>query len=173
MTSTALRFAGTLASVAAVSLSASPAMARDWGWGGWGSSRHHDRVDAGDVITGILIIGGIAVLADAVSKGKRERRDDRRDDRPRQSGDYPRGQNNGYGDDSRPEWNQGNGIDAAVRACTSEVARGSTRVDGVDSVNRDGDGWRVQGRTGNGGQFTCSVDGAGRIRNVNVDGRSY
>ena len=166
------RLAAVLASAAAFSMFASPAFARDRGWGGWGG-RHHNRVDAGDVITGILIIGGIAVLADAVSRNKRDRRDDRRDDRTRQSGDYPRDQTNGYGDDNRPEWNQGSGIDAAVRICTNEVTRGSARVDGVDAVNRDGDGWRVQGHTASGGNFTCAVDGSGQIRNVQVDGRSY
>ena len=169
------RFAAILASTAAFSMIASPAFAQ--GWGGWGGRRHHDRVDAGDVLTGILILGGIAVLVDAASKSKRDRRDDGRDDRRqdrRNPGtDNQRGQTAGYGDDNRPEWNQGSSIDTAVSTCTSEVARGSARVDGVDSVNRDGDGWRVQGRTGAGGQFTCSVDGAGRIRNVSVDGRSY
>ena len=169
------RFAAVLASVAACSMIASPALAQGWGgWGGWGNHRrHHDRVDAGDVLTGILILGGIAVLVDAASKSKRERRDDRRDYPRRADDNGQREQTYGYGDDNRPEWNQGSGIDAAVSTCTSEVARGSARVDGVDSVNRDGDGWRVQGRTGNGGQFTCSVDGSGRIRNVTVDGRSY
>ncbi len=169
------RLAAVLASAAAFSMIASPAFAQ--GWGGWGGHRrHNDRVDAGDVLTGILILGGIAVLVDAASKGKRrqneDRRDDRRDNRPNPGTDYQRGQTNGYGNDNRPEWNQSGGIDAAVSTCTSEVTRSSARVDGVDSVNRDGDGWRVQGRTNNGGQFTCSVDGAGQIRNVSVDGRS-
>ena len=176
------RFAAVLASVAACSMIASPALAQGWGgWGGWGGwdnhRRHHDRVDAGDVLTGILILGGIAVLVDAASKNKRGNRNDGRDERrnyPQRSDDNSqREQNGGYANDNRPEWNQAGGIDAAVSTCTSEVARGSARVDGVDSVNRAGDGWRVQGRTSSGGNFTCTVDGAGRIRNVNVDGRSY
>ena len=83
------RLAAVLASVAALTMSASPALAQDWGWGGgnWGH-RHHDRVDAGDVIAGILIIGGIAAIASAASKNKRDRRDNNReyDNRP----EYPR-----------------------------------------------------------------------------------
>jgi DNA-binding protein YbaB len=30
----------------------------------------------------------------------------------------------------------------------------------------------VQGRTSGGGQFSCSIDGDGRIRNVSIDGRA-
>ena len=37
--------------------------------------RHHDRVDAGDVIGGALAIGGIAALVSAISKGNGEKQD--------------------------------------------------------------------------------------------------
>ena len=53
-----------------------------------------------------------------------------------------------------------------------EVSRGTTKVEEIDSVNRDGDGWRVQGRTSGSGNFTCAIDGDGRIRNVSIDGRA-
>ena len=63
------RFAAALAAAAALALSATPALAQVWGWGGGGWGHHHrDRVDAGDVIAGILIIGGIAAIASAASK---------------------------------------------------------------------------------------------------------
>lgn len=168
------RFAAVLASAAAFSMAATPALARDWGWGGWGGHhRHRDGVDAGDIITGILIIGGIAAIASAASKKDRSREerrypDDRRDDR---SADY--------GQDNRPEWRENgangasSGIDSAVNSCIDEVARGSNRVEGVDTVNRDGDGWRVEGRTIKGGDFSCSVDGSGRVKSVSVDGKAY
>jgi hypothetical protein len=53
------------ASLAAVALTATPASARHW--------RHRDRVDTGDVLAGILIIGGIAAVASAASKSSRNR----------------------------------------------------------------------------------------------------
>lgn len=167
-----LRFAAILGAAAACSLMASPAMARDWGWGSdrgsdWG--HHRSRVDVGDVLTGILIIGGIAAIANAASKNKRDRRDDDR----RYPGDYPRDRANGYGNDNDQQWQQNGGVDDAVNRCTSEVSRGSERTASAESINRDGEGWRVQGRTGAGTEFTCSVDGNGRIRNVQVDGRAY
>jgi len=187
MTRKTSRFAAVLASAAALSMTATPAMAQGWGWGGgwggnnWGRHHHHDGVDAGDVITGILIIGGIAAIASAASSAsKKDRRypDDRR---------YPnedtnrRDSNAGYGQDNRPDWREregtstgvGGGIDSAVNACIDEVARGSARVDGVDTVNREGQGWRVRGRTMKGGDFICSVDGTGRVTEISVDGKAY
>ena len=170
------RLAAALASAGALSLSATPALAQDWGWGGGGWGHHHrDRVDAGDVIAGILIIGGIAAIAKAASSSKRDRqRDDRRyDDRP----DYPRERQAGYGNDSDQQWNQQGhqnaGVDNAVNRCVGEVSRGSNRSVSVESINRDGDGWRVQGQAAEGAAFTCSVDGNGQIRNVQVGGRAY
>ena len=140
---------------------------------GHGLHRHHDRVDAGDILTGILIIGGIAAIASAASK--KDRRDERRypdDDNYRRSADYGRD-----GGDNRPEWRESasgsSRIDDAVNSCIDEVARGSARVEQVDSVNREGDGWRIQGRTIKDGEFSCSVDASGRVRNVNVDGKAY
>lgn len=171
------RIAAVLASAAAFSMTASPVLARDWGWGGWGHHRHRDRVDAGDVIAGILIIGGIAAVASAASKANKNRRDDRDyrypDDR------YPqRGDRGDYGKDDQPEWSDSDaregstGIDSAINRCVDEVSRGSTKVEEVDSVNREGDQWRVEGRTGDGGSFSCSIDRDGRIRQVSVHGKA-
>ena len=170
MTGKKSRLTAALASAAAFSMAASPALAQSWG-GDWGSDwgHHRSRVDAGDILTGILIIGGIAAIASAVGKNQRNRRDDDR----RYPGDYPRERANGYGNDNDQQWQQNGGVDNAVNRCTSEVSRGSERGAAVESINRDGEGWRVQGRTGAGTEFTCSVDGNGRIRNVQVDGRAY
>ena len=166
------QFRTLLLSAAALSMVATPALANhDWGWGG---GRHRDRVDAGDVLTGILIIGGIAAIASAASNSKKRQRYERRDDTnpdQREQRDYSR--------DDRPEWQgkpQGNdangGINSAINRCMSEVSRGSSKVDEVDSVAREGEGWRVMGRTTSGSQFSCAVDRDGRIRNVNIDGRA-
>lgn len=175
MTVNRARIAAAVASMAALSMAASPAHARHWGggWGGW--DRHHDRsVDVGDVLTGILIIGGIAAIASAASSNNRDRRrDDRGDNHRGQNGSYPGDRSAGYGNDNDQQWQLAGGIDKAVGQCAAEVSRGSARVQAVESIDRDGDGWRVQGRTGSGQQFTCVVDAGGQIRTVQVDGRAY
>ncbi|MBA4161055.1 MAG: hypothetical protein C0515_02995 [Novosphingobium sp.] len=182
MTRKQSRFTAVLASAAALAMTATPAMAQGWGWGGGWGRHHRDRVDAGDVLTGILIIGGIAAIASAASNSSKRDRDRRRDDDRRYPDEqYRRDSNAGYGQDNRPEWREregtssgvGGGIDGAVNACIDEVARGSARVDGVDAVNREGKGWRVQGQTIKGGTFVCSVDGSGRVTEVSVDGKAY
>ena len=48
--------------------SAAPAEARRW-------HRHHDDVDAGDVVAGAVVVGGIAALASAITQGSREKQD--------------------------------------------------------------------------------------------------
>ena len=165
MTRKTSRLAAFVTSAAAFSLVATPALARPWGWGGY---HHRDRVDAGDVITGILIIGGIAAIASAASNAKKQERYERRerDERYDREDRYEQD----YGRDDRPQWQQGTGINGAINRCLSEVGRGDGQNAQVDAVNRDGDGWRVQGRA-SGGDFTCSIDGDGRIRNVEVNGR--
>lgn len=192
------RTAGVLASAASLSLVATPAMARDrWGsWGGWG--RHHDRVDVGDVLAGVLIIGGIAAVANAASKAARDRRDnDRRYDdrrygderyedkgtsgREYRDGDYsdlPGADNSELpgrdyraapGAETEPD---GEGMSAAVDRCVDEVERGSARVERVDGTTREGRGWRVEGRVAGNDGFACTVDADGRIRSVSIDGQA-
>jgi hypothetical protein len=163
------RAAGALAAAAALSLVATPAMARGWGW----RHHHHNDIDAGDVFGGLLIVGGIAAIASAVSKSNKDRqaRDYDRD-RDYADRDYvpPQRYSDERGHDDRDgrggNWRSGLSVDGAVDACVGEVERGSRSIDSVDAVNRDGDGWRVQGRIRDGRDFTCSVDGEGRIRGV-------
>ena len=165
MTRKTSRFAAVLTSVAAFSMIATPALAgHSWG----GGYRHRDRVDAGDVITGILIIGGIAAIASAASNNNtKQKRYERRSDDGRYEDDR---NSRDYAGDDRPQWQEGSGINGAINRCLSEVGRGSGQGAEVDSVNRDGDGWRVSGRA-SGGEFSCSIDRDGRVRNVNVGGR--
>ncbi|QYU70374.1 hypothetical protein J4558_09755 [Leptolyngbya sp. 15MV] len=117
--------------------------------------RHRDRVSTGDVLAGVLIIGGIAAVASAASRSSRERddyryRDYRTDYRP-------------YRGDSRSS--DPRGIDNAVRLCVNEVER-DARVDTVDGVERTGAGWRVTGSLFDGAGFTCRIGGNGRIEAV-------
>lgn len=181
------RSAAALSVIAALSMAATPALARDrnWGGGGWGGGYHHrDRVDVGDVLAGVLIIGGIAAIAGAASKASKERRsypqppyprqgDDRRwddhsDDRYSSDGRYS-------SDDNREEWRgddarSGNERDltGAVDNCVAEVERTNRNIESVDSAERDGDGWRVEGKLRGGETFACTADADGRIRDVNL-----
>lgn len=119
--------------------------------------RHRNRVDAGDVIAGIAIIGGIAAIASAASKNnRRDRYDDRRYDDRRYR-------------DNNPRNYQSSNLDRAVNACTSAIER-DVRVDSVDSVSRLGEGWQVSGRLYDGKGFTCSVSGNGRIDRIDYAG---
>src|SRR3954466_445987 len=56
------------AAAALLAVSAAPAQARGW-------HHHHDDVDAGDVVTGAVVIGGIAALASAITQGNRDKQD--------------------------------------------------------------------------------------------------
>lgn len=171
------RGAALLASFAVFSMTASPVLARDWGWGG-GHYRHRDRVDAGDIFAGLLIIGGIAAIASAASKSSKSsgpRPEPRYPDQ-----DYRRDDRSGsYAGDDRPQWNDGPqandgsaSINMAINRCMDEIDRGKTRVESVDSVGREGSGWRVQGRVDGDSDFTCTIDGEGRIRQVSIDGHA-
>ena len=131
---------------------------------GWRGYRHRDRVDAGDVLAGVLIIGGIAAIASAASNSSRNR--DYRDDRYRNDyryrssddrADYRRG-------DSR--YTSGSGIDNAVNMCVGAIER-DVRVGSVDSVDRDAAGWLVTGTIYNGDGFSCRIDGNGRVDGIN------
>lgn len=132
---------------------------RRWRHRGYRGYRHRNRIDAGDVLAGVLVIGGIAAIASAASSSERRNRDernrdyrdDRRDDRDRR--------------DSRRSSSSGRGIDGAVDQCLAEIER-DVRVDRVDSVDRTGQGWRVTGTIFNGDRFTCTIDQNGRIEGV-------
>jgi hypothetical protein len=185
------RAAAALSFAAALTMAATPALARDRHWGGgWG--RHNDRIDAGDIFAGVLIIGGIAAIASAASssnKAKREReraRDYQYPDQSYPQQSYPqqpypqRDSSAGYGNDTRPNYNEpgsssrpeSRGLDSAVDRCAREIERGDRRIDVIDTVAREGDGWRVAGRITSGPSFACTVDRDGRVSNVNLDGRA-
>jgi hypothetical protein len=164
------RSAAAAAIAAALSLTATPALAR----GGWGDRHHHrgNGVDAGDVFAGLLVIGGIAAIASAASKNKQSRDADYRypdsdvpaDPAPAPSVDY------GASRDDRTAGDYGyraGNLDGVVDRCVGEVEQGQARVDSVDSVNRDGEGWRVEGRA-DGRDFTCSVDRDGNVRDIDI-----
>lgn len=115
------------------------------------------RVDAGDVIGGILVLGTIAAVASAASNNKRRDRDYRRETR-----DYPRESAPRRGSST----SQGTrGIDNAVSRCVGSIER-DVRVDRVDNVSRNAGGWQVNGTIYNGESFSCQIDPNGKIENI-------
>ena len=173
------RAALSLAAAAMLATSASPAMARHY---------HRDRgIDAGDVIAGVLIIGGIAAVASAATKNNRDRQRTRYPDRyPDYRGDYRypdrdyrtrddryRDNDYRYGNDRDSDDYRGSGlIDNAIETCVGEVERGGRQVDTVEAANRQGDDWRIEGTMTNGSGFACTIGRDMRVRNATVDGRA-
>jgi hypothetical protein len=119
---------GTIATVAAGAMvmgSATPAMARG-----------DDRIDAGDIIAGALIIGGIAAVAAAASNN--DRYDSRYYDR--------RGRGYNYG----PAGNPRQAIEQCVHAAERNASRyswgGTAKVTDIRDIDRKRDGYTVKGR---------------------------
>nr|WP_166175194.1 hypothetical protein [Altererythrobacter segetis] len=151
------RFAAASALAAAFSLAATPAMARGYHhhWQRW----HRDRVDGGDILAGALIIGGIAAIASAASNRDREERQSVPPPVPEDRQGYA------YDGADRNE-----GLDRAADICADAVERGPNRVDSVDNVTRDRDGWEVSGALENGAGFSCRIGNDGKVQGVNVAG---
>ena len=151
-----------------IPLSAKPASQPAWtsadeSWNDrrWRGYRHHrDRIDGGDLLAGILVIGGIAAIASAASENKDRRRDRReypQNDRPYDYRDE--GRDRDFGD--RDPGNGRGAMDRAVDACAAEAAR-TGQIDEIFDVEKIDGEWRVKGDYRNGREFTCSVDANGR-----------
>ena len=144
---------GTVAA-GAMALSASPAAARD---------RHDDGIDAGDIIAGALVIGGIAAIASSIGN-----------DNDRYNGTYGGPY---YGDNGRYDSRYGNSYNRngnsrqAVQQCVNAAQRSAygARVTDIRSIDRKRDGYRIKG--------TVVVNerggGWGRDYNYRYNGRNY
>ena len=130
--------------------------------------RSHGGSTIGNVLTGLLVIGGIAAVAKAIDKDQDKRRRDRTEGR-----DYPY-RDGPYADEpydyrvserDRRDGSIGRGAsreaDRAADACVAEAER-SGRVDEIFNVDRSGDEWRVRGDYDDGRAFSCTVDRNGR-----------
>ena len=114
--------------------------------------RHRrSRVDAGDVITGVLILGGIAAVANAVKNSNRDERYRDRDWRDRRDAPYREGDTTG--------------LDRAASLCVAAIER-DARVEAVDGIDRSAAGWTVVGRLFDGQGFTCLIGQDGRIDSI-------
>ena len=168
------RLAGALTATAALAMTATPALARGHGgWhGGYGHRHHHhgDGIDGGDLLAGLLIVGGVAAIATAASNSARDRDASRNRDGGRyedEGAGYDRGR------DAAPTGaqDQASGhFDDAVGVCSDEIERGDRHVDTVDTVTRSADRYSVSGRLTDGRGFACSVDDSWQVRSVAVDG---
>ena len=169
------RLSATAAFAAAVSLVATPVAALDLPRSGptevrvgydadaesvahgrrWG---HRDRVDAGDIIAGVLILGGIAAVASAASRSREPV-----DPYPSR---YPYPEDPRYRESQRG-W-ESSGLEGAVDMCVAEVERERARVVSVDSASRGVGGWFVSGEVEGDALFTCRIDNDGRIQDVEI-----
>jgi len=142
-------------------------------WGcGWGGRRgwRRNRVDAGDVLIGAAIIGGIAAIASSNNRRQRER-DVVVVERDVRDGDWR--DDNRRVDDRRvddrrtstPRGNGASGLDNAVNQCLDRIER-DVRVDTVENVERTGAGWRVSGVLFNGSSFQCRIGNGGQIDGI-------
>ena len=171
---------------------------RRWGCRGW-RGRGRRGVDAGDVLAGVLVIGGIAAIASAASNNRRERErdvvvierdrvryDDRYDDRRRDDRRYEDRYDDRRYDDRRyddrrygerrssprrsPAPRSGaSGLDNAVDMCLTEIER-DVRVEEVDNVRRTARGWSVAGSLFSGSSFLCTIGDDGRIEAIDYGG---
>ena len=173
------KFARATIAVAGMATALLPLAAEAQARPGWGGGRHWrgDRgIDGGDVLAGLLIIGGIAAIASAASKSNKR-------DVPRDS-DYPdrdyRDQDYRYRDEQVPyngpaqdDWRQNNGqggaapgaarnINDAVDRCVEEASR-KGEVDDVFDAARAGRGFRISGTFRNGDTFSCDMNGQGGV----------
>ena len=169
-----VQLAGAAVLASSVLIAVSPAEARDrrhW--------HHRDRVDAGDIIAGIFLIGAIAAIADSAGKSR-----DRDRDRDRRNDDYryePQQRERDYRsaperDDNR-QWVPGNNsaetraVDACSWAAEGELGD-AARVGTIDNVSQAGDEWRVTGNVAAPDtmpqDFACTYRG-GRVTSVTLN----
>lgn len=141
----------------------------DWGgrnWGGRGWHRDRGGIDGGDVLAGVLILGGIAAIASAASNAERKRNRDMDDYRYRQ-GDEDLRDDTARG--STGDWSRNGGAGRAVRslndavdACATEAGR-TGEVEDIDDAIRQGSDFRVSGTLRNGDRFSCDVSPQGGV----------
>jgi hypothetical protein len=152
---------GTVAAGAMAVSTATPALARDRDGG----------IDAGEVIAGALIIGGIAAVAAAASKNDR--------DRYRYGRDYNYGRagyRNGYRMNPREAVSR---CVAAVERRASRYSYGRADVTDIRSVKNKRHGYNIKGRIAvdshrhrhghDRGKFSCKIR-YGRISDIDYSG---
>lgn len=136
--------------------------------------RHGGGIDGGDILAGVLILGGIAAVASAVENGKdREYRD--YPPPPPPQGGYEGRYEERYEYRGAPQYDgagSSSGLGRAADICTDAIERTIEPVGSVDSVRRGAEGWDVDGTLRDGSPFTCTIGNDGQIRDIQTN-RSY
>lgn len=128
------------------------------GHGGWDD----DDIDGGDILAGVLILGGLAAIASAASRNREQ--------------SYPEPES--YPDDigyqaPRDSGYRSGDMSQAVDTCVAEIEQGGERIASVDAASRDADGWRVSGELDGGAGYWCRIDGDGRVSGIGGSGTAY
>lgn len=139
---------GTGAAAAAMVSAVQPAMARD-------RYDRHNGIDAGDIIAGAVVLGGIAAVASAIGNnggdrygttyGERYDYNDRYD----RSDRYDQYERQGYRDDYRNAGNPRQAVESCVRAAENQASRysyGRADVTDIRDIDRTSRGYTVRGR---------------------------
>lgn len=127
----------------------------------WRRHRHGGGIDGGDILAGVLILGGIAAVAGAIENNQRD--NDYRDYPP------PPQQEERYEYRGGDTQGSGSGLDRAADICVDAIERTSDPVGSVDSVRRGPSGWDVDGTLRDGTPFACTIGNDGQIQDVRID----
>lgn len=143
-----------------------------------------EGIDGDDILTGALVLGGIAAVAAIASSGDDDHRDRRYGYNDGRYGDRHDGR---YGNRYGNRYGYGMSAEQAVQQCSAAAQRdasryGRARITRITEVDRDRNGYEVDGRLvvneGWGrygrrdldeGRFTCRIR-YGRIDRVRVSG---
>lgn len=146
---------GSAAIVMLLATSATPGFARPGpGWGGWGGYgrhwHHHDGDGFGNFLLGAIVAGGIVAVASSAVRANKDR-----------GNDVAAGGRDGRSPTDRRNWTDAENDAANVCADGAEAfssRRGiDARVDDIDYIDRDGEGYRIEGRLESGQGFNCGV----------------
>ena len=128
-----------------------------------------DDIDGEDILTGVLILGGLAAIAGIANSGRnRERPYPESYPEPYPEPDVR------YQEPARGDY-RGGGMAQAVDTCVAEVEAGRGPVGSVDRASRSGEGWYVAGELDGGTPYACWIDGGGRVTDIEAGdlGASY
>jgi len=116
-------------------------------------------VDGGDILAGVLILGGLAAIAGIANSGRHQEpvyQEPERWPEPEARYQVP----------ARDDRHRAGGMAEAVDVCVAEVEDGRGTVGSVDRASRSGDGWYVAGALDGGTAFSCWIDGAGQVTDI-------
>ena len=171
------RLAAATAVAAAFSLSAIPASAAElprvtgqaqpWDPDALDVEGHHGHrgdwdddwdIDGDDILTGVLILGGLAAIAGIANSSRHQQ--------PSYPEPEPLPDDAAFQPPAREDSYRSGGMAQAVEVCVAEVEDGRGAVSSVDRASRSGEGWFVAGEIDGGTPFSCWIDGAGRVTDI-------